>query len=173
MTIYVALLRAINVGGTGKLAMSELRELCGHLGFNGVATYIQSGNVVFASKLGEAAVKKKLEKALEVKMGKAHAVLLRTGPELAEIAQKLPWKEAPGNRVYVHFLEAPPPKDALEKVVAPGGEELRLFGRELFVHYVNGMGDSKLKVPFAAGGTARNFNTVRKLVEMAGALAAT
>ena len=70
MTAFVALLRAVNVGGTGKLPMAELRALCEAAGCTAVTTYIQSGNVVFTSKLAEAKVKAKLERALAVHMGK-------------------------------------------------------------------------------------------------------
>ena len=70
MTAFVALLRAVNVGGTGKLPMSELKAMCEALGFEGVRTYIASGNVVFASRKSEAAVKKALEARLEAYAGK-------------------------------------------------------------------------------------------------------
>lgn len=168
--IHVALLRAINVGGTGKLAMTELRELCEGCGFTSVATYIQSGNVVFRSKLGEAAAKKALEQALARKMGKPFGVLVRSGAELARIAAEQPFPEALPNQLLVMFLDEPPPAGSLDGLVAPGGEEWQLRGRELFLHFPQGMGKSKLKVPFQKIGTGRNLNTVRKLAEMAAAL---
>lgn len=71
MPVYVALLRAVNVGGTGKLAMADLKAVCDELGFAGAKTFIQSGNVVFRSDLPEPAVQAKLEQALAAKMGKA------------------------------------------------------------------------------------------------------
>src|SRR4051812_6603091 len=79
---YVALLRAVNVGGTGKLAMIELRALCEAIGFDAPRTYIQSGNVLFESALPEAKVKATLEKALAKKMGKAPTAIVRTAKEL-------------------------------------------------------------------------------------------
>ena len=76
MPTHIALLRAINVGGTGKLPMTELRALCEELGFANVRTYIQSGNVVFESRLSQARAKAALEAALEARMGRGHAALL-------------------------------------------------------------------------------------------------
>jgi uncharacterized protein (DUF1697 family) len=167
MSIFIALLRAINVGGTGKLPMSELRELCEQAGFAEVKTYIQSGNVVFRSNLSEAKVKSKLERALAEKMGRPHGALLRTEAELETILARNPFPKAAGNRLQIVFLDEAPGKDALLGVKIPGNEELKLEGRELYIHYPDGMGVSKLKVPFAAAGTGRNLNTVVKLAAMA------
>ncbi len=169
MTTFVALLRAVNVGGTGKLPMSELAALCEGCGFSGVATYIQSGNVVFGSALPEKKVKAALESALAKRMGKPVGVAVRTGAELAAVLEANPFKEAAPNRVIVLFLDAPPPRGALDAVKIPGRERLWLRGRELFVHYPDGQGASKLKLPLAREGTGRNLNTVARLAEMASA----
>jgi uncharacterized protein (DUF1697 family) len=170
MTAYVGLLRAVNVGGTGKLPMDRLRALCEEAGSRQVATYIQSGNVVFASALSEEKVKAKLEKALLAEMGKASAVLVRTADEMAEAAAKNPFPEALPNQLLVLFLHVAPPKSAIADVKIPGKEVLKLVGRELYIHFPDGMGQSKLRIPFAAEGTGRNLNTVVKLAEMAKAL---
>lgn len=167
MKTYVALLRAINVGGTGKLAMSDLRQLCQDCGFEDAATYIQSGNVVFRSRLAEAGVKKALEQALTEKMGKPFGVLVRTGKELLDVVDKNPFPKVDPARVLVMFLDEPPPPDSLKTIVIPTREELALEGRELFIHYPDGMGQSKLKMPFQKVGTGRNLNTTRKLAAMA------
>jgi len=167
MAIYVALLRAVNVGGTGKLAMKDLCTLCGDAGFTGARTYIQSGNVVFGSRLAEPGVKAKLEKVLAQKMGKPVGVLVRSGPELESILKRNPFKTLPGNRVLVLFLNDAPARDALAGLKIPGREEVKLDGREVFVHYPDGMGQSKLRIPFAATGTGRNVNTVEKLAALA------
>lgn len=167
MAVHVALLRAVNVGGTGKLPMAELKVLCEHLGFRHVRTYIQSGNVVFTSPLAAAGVKAKLEKALAVKLGKRCAVHVRTAEELEAAVARNPFPDAAPNQLLVLFLDEPPTNDALKTCVVPGRERLELRGRELFVHFPDGQGQSKLKVPFADRGTARNLNTVRKLIEMA------
>jgi uncharacterized protein (DUF1697 family) len=164
---YVALLRAINVGGTGKLAMSDLRQLCQECGFQDARTYIQSGNVVFRSKSAEAAVKKALERALVDKMGKPVGVLIRTASELGTVVDNNPFPGAAPNQVLIVFLDEPPPPDSLEATVIPGREKLTLRGREIFIHFPEGMGKSKLKVPFQKIGTMRNLNTATKLALMA------
>jgi uncharacterized protein (DUF1697 family) len=170
MTAFVALLRAINVGGTGKLPMSELAELCRAAGFADVRTYIQSGNVVFTSKLSELAVKKKLEALLAKKLGKPVGVMVRTADELRAALKSNPFKQAPPNRVLVLFLDEPPARAAFASLTGPDGEEVKLKGREVFVHYPNGQGKSKLKLPLVNLGTGRNINTVSKLAEMAAEL---
>jgi uncharacterized protein (DUF1697 family) len=167
---YAALLRAVNVGGTGKLPMAELRALCEQLGFVDVATYIQSGNVVFRTRFGAARVKKDLERALADKLGKPATVLLRTQAELADTLQALPFEDAPSNRVLVFFFDRSVPKKLVDAVVPPGKEQLVAAGRELFVFFPEGMGKSKLKLPMQKEGTGRNLNTVRKLAAMLDAL---
>lgn len=167
MTSFVALLRAINVGGTGKLAMADLVTLCEKAGFTGVKTYIQSGNVVFRAAGSEAKVKAVLEKAVAAKVGKPVGVLVRTADELEGVLAGNPFPAAAPNRVIVFFLDDAPPRTALKDVKPPGREELELCGREIYVHYPDGQGPSKLKVPLAAVGTGRNLNTVAKLAGLA------
>jgi uncharacterized protein (DUF1697 family) len=167
MAVFIALLRAVNVGGTGMLPMKELSTLCSDLGFKNVRTYIQSGNVVFETALLEKAVKAKLEDALAKRMGKKVDVAVRTPPELQAILKENPFSSSPPAKVAVFFLPTQAPETVLENVVAPGGEEVRLGKREIYVYYPDGMGRSKLKVPFAGQATARNINTVTKLVAMA------
>jgi uncharacterized protein (DUF1697 family) len=169
MTRYVALLRAVNVGGTGKLPMAELRAMCESLGFASVRTYIASGNVVFSSKLTEKAVKTKLERALETYAGKPVGVLIRTAAELAAVLDANPFKSAAPNRTVAIFLDAPPPADTLTGVSGRQTEEIALGTREIYVHYGNGMAKSKLKITAAKTGTARNMNTVATLAEWAAA----
>ena len=127
MTRYIALLRAINVGGTGKLPMSDLRAICEDAGFARVQTYIASGNVLKGN----------------------------------------PFPKAESKHTYAIFLNEPPPADALASVSGQHDEEVRLGKKEIFVHYPTGMGRSKLRIPAAKRGTARNMNTVAKLVELA------
>jgi uncharacterized protein (DUF1697 family) len=167
MTTFVALLRAINVGGTGKLPMAELVQICEGLGFSAVKTYIQSGNVVFRSRAGEGKVKAALHKALADRLGKPVGVLLRRPEDLERVLADNPFADAPPNKVIVVFLDAAPKASAIAEIDPPGGEELALRGRELFIHYPDGQGRSKLKVPLAREGTGRNLNTIAKLVAMA------
>jgi uncharacterized protein (DUF1697 family) len=170
MTTYIALLRAVNVGGTGKLPMADLRAICADAGFTRVETYIASGNVVFFSKAAPAKVKFELEKHLRDYAGKLVAVLVRTASEMQAVLKANPFPKAPPNHIYVIFLDAPPPRDALDRATGVNGEEMRPGKREIYVHYAAGMGQSKLKIPAAKSGTARNMNTVAKLAEMASKL---
>ena len=169
MTAFVALLRAVNVGGTGMLPMKDLQATCVDLGLEDVQTYIQSGNVVFTSQMRERTLKQKLEHAVSEKMGKDIGVLIRTASELRSILEANPFPTANPARVGVVFLPEPAPSGLLNGLVIPGREELRPIGREIFVHYPDGMGRSKLKLPSrAANGTVRNLNTVAKLAAMSG-----
>ncbi|CAG9274714.1 conserved hypothetical protein [Paraburkholderia unamae] len=167
MPVYIALLRAVNVGGTGKLPMPELRAMCEALGFTRVRTYIASGNVVFESRLGEAAVKKKLEQSLDAYAGKPVGVLVRSGAELAGVLEGNPFAAAAPDRTVAIFLDTPPPADALDSATGKQSEEMARGVREIYVHYKDGIGRSKLKIAAAKNGTARNMNTVAKLLEMA------
>jgi len=169
MTTYAALLRAVNVGGTGKLPMSELRAMCASVGFSNVRTYIASGNVVFESKLSEKSVKAKLERCLETYAGKPVGVLVRTGAELAVVLANNPFRSAAPNQTVAIFLDAPPPADLIDSVSGQQTEEIAVGTREIYVYYKDGIARSKLKIPAAGTGTARNMNTVAKLAEWAAA----
>jgi uncharacterized protein (DUF1697 family) len=169
MTRYVALLRAVNVGGTGKLPMTELKSMCDSSGFINPHTYIASGNVVFESKLSEAQVKAKLEKCLATYAGKHVEVMVRTGSEMAAVLAKNPFKSRPANQTVAIFLDEQPSKDALKTITGQASEEVALGAREIYVFYGEGMGRSKLKIPTAKNGTTRNMNTVAKLANWANA----
>jgi uncharacterized protein (DUF1697 family) len=168
MTRYVALLRAVNVGGTGKLAMADLRAMCSEIGLTEVVTYIASGNVMFQSDLDAREVKAALEIRLSAYAGKAVPVMVRDADEIRAVLAENPFDDAPGNKVVVVFLDDAPAADALDQVERANGEMMALGVREIYVHYPDGQGVSKLKIPAAAAGTARNMNTVAKLVEMVG-----
>ncbi|MBS0479111.1 MAG: DUF1697 domain-containing protein [Proteobacteria bacterium] len=171
MPAYVALLRAVNVGGTGKLPMTELAAMCKKAGFERVKTYIASGNVVFASDKSEKAVKAALEKAMHDYAGKPIGVMVRTAAEMAAVAKANPFPNAPGNRVVAIFLDDKPPRGVAEEARHVDGEEIARGKREIYVRYTDhGMAASKLVIPAAKTGTGRNMNTVVKLAEMAAAL---
>ena len=167
MTTFIALLRAVNVGGTGKLPMADLKRLCEVSGFANVETYIASGNVVLDGDGDERAVKVTLETALEAYAGKRIGVLVRTGPEMETVLASNPFPHEPPNRTVAIFLDTPTTTDTLAGIAGQVGEQVALGAREIYVAYGNGMGRSKLKIPAAANGTARNMNTVVKLAEMA------
>ncbi len=169
----VGLLRAVNVGGR-KLPMAELRAMCEAAGFSSVRTYIQSGNVVFGTRGSAAKAKATLEAVLAKYFGGSCRVVMRTAAELEAAIAANPFPEAAPNQLIVLFLDSPPSKaeqQALATWKIPGRERMSLVGPELFVHFPDGMGQSKLKVPFADVGTGRNLNTVRALIEMASAKA--
>jgi uncharacterized protein (DUF1697 family) len=170
MTAWVALLRAVNVGGTGKLAMSELKAMCDELGFASAKTYIASGNVVFAAGKSEAAIKASLEKQLAAYAGKPVGVLIRTAAEMAQVAADNPFPKLAPNRTMALFLDHEPPADTLAGVRGQKDEKIRLGRREIYIHYGEGMATSKLVIPAAKTGTARNMNTVAALAKMAAEL---
>ena len=168
MTSFVALLRAVNVGGTGKLAMRDLEALCRAAGLDDVRTYIASGKVVFRSDCSEAEVKAAIEAGLLAIAGKKVGVLVRTAAEMVGVVAGNPFRDAPGNRVTAIFLDGPPSQAVLDCAVGrASNEELALGKREIYVHYGSGMATTKLRISAAATGTARNMNTVSRLAWMA------
>ncbi len=165
MTKYIALLRAVNVGGVA-LPMADLRSMCSDAGFAHAETYIASGNVVFESKAAPSKVKAELDARLLAYAGKPVGVVLRTAAEMAAVLKANPFSGAE-QHAYAIFLDRRPPRDALKHAAGQSDEEMRLGKREIFVHYPSGMGRSKLRIPAAKAGTARNMNTVAKLAELA------
>jgi uncharacterized protein (DUF1697 family) len=133
MATYVALLRAVNVGGTGKLSMSDLRDLCDGCGFRRVRTYIASGNVVFDAEGEEAQVQTKLQSALEVYVGKPLGVVVRNAAEMAAVLASNPYPTRPSNLVHVIFLDAAPPSDVLAGISGRVDEEIAQGLREIYV----------------------------------------
>jgi uncharacterized protein (DUF1697 family) len=167
MSSFVALLRAVNVGGTGKLPMSDLKDICAELGFGAVRTYIASGNVVFTSRKSEAAIKAALQKRLEAYACRPVGVLVRTATEMAEIFADNPFPRAAPNRTMAVFLDRAPPADTLAGIRGQRDEQIQLGRREIYIHYGEGMAKSKLIISAAKTGTARNMNTVATLARMA------
>lgn len=167
MKMFVALLRGINVGGNNILHMAELKSICEQIQFQNVHTYIQSGNVIFESALTEAKVWKKLEDALESRMDKPIAINIRSIDDLDLIISNNPFPMFNPSQVGVLFLKQRVPVDMLKSLKIPGGEQVKLSGREIYIYYPDGMGHSKLKFPKTAeSGTIRNINTVSKLAEL-------
>jgi uncharacterized protein (DUF1697 family) len=161
----IALFRAINAGIT--LQMSDLRRVAAELGLANPRTYIASGNLLFDGDRPDAEVKPLLETRLTEHTGKPVTLTLRTAEELAAAAAANPFPNASGNRVYATFLDEPPPASALTNHKHRTVEEIALGPREIYVHYPEGMGRSRLVIPAASTGTARNMNTVAKLAELA------
>lgn len=172
---HVVLLRAINVGGTGKLPMADLRRMLEALGCTDVRTYIQSGNVVvraparLAKRLSSA-----LPDAIEAERGFRPPVLTRTEAELRAVLANNPFVEVTEpKQLHVAFLGEAPAKDrALDPARSPG-DRFALRGRELYLHLPNGVGRTKLDNGYlertlGTTTTVRNWRTVTTLVEMLG-----
>ena len=164
MATYAAFLRAINVGGTGKLPMADLRDLCEGLGLRRVQTYVQSGNVVFRTRKGATRVQGELERALAERMDKPVPVLLRSEAELGALVERNPFPEAAPNRLLIYLTDAVIDEAAVTTCPTPGGERLQLGERAIYVWYPEGQGRSKLKVPHVQGATARNLRTLTKVL---------
>jgi uncharacterized protein (DUF1697 family) len=143
MTAYVALLRAVNVGGR-QLAMADLKAVADALGLDHARTFIASGNLLFASGKSEAALKTALEGALTAHMGKAVEVMIRTAAEMADAVAANPFVSEPANRVAAIFFDEPPAAAAIDGARNVADERLALGRREIYVHYPSGQGRSKL-----------------------------
>jgi uncharacterized protein (DUF1697 family) len=183
MTTFVSLLRGINVGGNKQIRMELLRAVYESLGLAAVRTHLQSGNVVFREdERGAARLPARLEHAIEKRFAFRPAVVVRTGAELREVVGRNPFPdeaERDPSHLLVMFLAAPPRKPAEARLAEAnvGPEKFRLSGRELYLYYPNGVGRSKLtnaviEKRLATVGTARNWNTVTKLLELVEALEA-
>lgn len=177
MSTYVALLRAVNVGGRGKVAMADLRGWCDDIGFKDAVTYIQSGNVVFSAPVtDEERLSVALADRIEAGCGVRTSVIVRPASEMAELAGSNPFL-VPGaepRRLHVAFLADAP---AAERVAAldpdrSPPDSFVVSGRHVYLSYPNGSGRSKLTNEYlertlSTVATARNWNTVTRLVELA------
>ena len=183
MSVIISMLRGVNVGGHNRIKMDELRAVYQSLGLRDAQTYIQSGNVVCrADKRDLATVCTRIEKGIERNFGFRPGVIVRTATELREVIVRNPFAKRSGidaSRLLVSFLASSPAADALDKVlkIKCKPEELRVSGRELFIYFPNGMARPKLSLAtvertLKISSTGRNWNTVRKLLEMAEALEA-
>jgi uncharacterized protein (DUF1697 family) len=181
MAVFIALLRAVNVGGTGKLPMQDLKAACENAGLRQVSTYIASGNVVFDTDKSAAAVKTLITDLLRDRFGltKNHALICTPG-RLAKVIAGNPFAAAAAKRpnlLMVSFLDGLPQPGAADALAAyKGPERLRLAGDHLYIDYAQGIARSKLTPAFLdkalkVPATGRNWNTTNKLLEMARALA--
>jgi uncharacterized protein (DUF1697 family) len=177
MTRHVALLRGINVGGRGLIAMSDLRAMLGQLGMDDCQTLLQSGNVVLGSprQAGER-LEQWLERETAKRLGVACDYVVRSAKEWWTIIAKNPFPaaaKADPSHLLVMCLKDAPAKAALAELTAAiqGPEQLRAVGRELYLVYPAGIAKSKLsgaliERKLKTRGTARNWNTVLKLAAM-------
>jgi uncharacterized protein (DUF1697 family) len=179
-TMYAALLRGINVGGSRKVPMAELRALMEGLGYDSVRTYLQSGQATFASDHGdEDSLAAELAGAIEKRFGFAVDVIVRDHAYLKAIADACPFPaaELEAKQLHVTYFSAPVDAERFAEIdqAAYLPEEFRLGDRALYLYAPNGLGRSKLaehlsKRRLSKGviATSRNWNTVLKLVEMTG-----
>jgi uncharacterized protein (DUF1697 family) len=186
MASHVALLRGINIGGRNKIAMTELREVVTSLGYTGVTTYIQSGNVLFTAPDTDCArLASALESAIADAFGVASSVVVLSRDRLAQILAGNPYPDEPNPKlVHVVFLNAELPPDLLDRIkaaesaaAAKGSRDtVTPAGQVLFVHTPDGYGTSELaqmlfRIVGAPGrtgiaATARNWATSTKLLSL-------
>jgi uncharacterized protein (DUF1697 family) len=176
MPAYIALLRAVNVGGTGKLPMADFRKLLQDLGFRNVETYIQSGNAVFDAPGSAAKVTTAIAAGLEKLIGNPVGVLVRTHEQLAQIIAANPYATeaaADGARVHAVFLSGVPAESVIPGLAKIPARRDRYHhsGDTLYLHLPDGAGESKFTAKtldrlFGVTTTARNWNTVLKLHAM-------
>jgi uncharacterized protein (DUF1697 family) len=174
---YVALLRSVNVAGHGRIAMDELRASFDALGYADVTTYIQTGNVLFSTgSRSESALAAAIEQRLAEDFGNAPAVLIRSVADLRRVGVSSPYAQAGAvkARHHVTFLATVPSKAALDALRLPpsGHDELVVDGKEVYVHTPDGYANTKYTGTFlerrlGVVSTARNWNTVSKLCELA------
>lgn len=180
MTTIISLLRGVNVGGNRLVKMAELVDLYKSLRLAGPRSHIQSGNVIFGTTEGDLeGLARRIEEAIERKFGMRSDVILRTSDEMKKVIESNPFAgrlEIPPNKLVVTFLTSAPGPEAQDtlRALPPAPEEFHLTGRDLYAYYPNGMSGSK--TPQSAidratkvRGTARNWNTVTKLYELAAA----
>jgi uncharacterized protein (DUF1697 family) len=178
MSVVISLLRGINVGGNRKIKMDALRALYESLGLSNVQSYVQSGNVIFKTKERNLIrLTKRIEDAIEKTFGFHSHVIVRTHAELRDAIARNPFARRTGiepGKLLVTFLAGSPTAEAVEKFrkIKADPEEMHVDGRELYIYFPNGAGRSKL--PWASveklvgvTGTARNWNSVMKMLEIA------
>jgi uncharacterized protein (DUF1697 family) len=186
MPVVICMLRGINVLGRNKIKMEELRSVCGSLKLRNVVTYIQSGNVVFHTDEADLiALAEKIQAAIGKKFGFKPAIMLRTLEEWRitikrnPFAKRLAAKKDPLNPSFllVNFLGIDPGHGARKKAhaVDTSPEELRIIGREAYIYFPKGQGQTTMSWPaieriLKTSGTGRNWNTVLKMLELAESL---
>lgn len=175
MMAYLALLRGINLGSRNKIAMPQLRSLFVDLGHQDVATYVQSGNVVFTSSLSASEIAPAIERGISDTFGLSISVVLRTRTELKRVAAGNPFlrKGTDFTSLHVMFLADAPSKQAVNSLDPDRSpaDKFEVRGREIYLHYPNGAGRSKLTIDYferllKTSATARNWNTVTKILKL-------
>ncbi len=166
MTSFVALIRAVNVSGTGKLPKEDLKAMGEACGFGKVRTFINSGNLLFESGLAEADVKERMERQIAAFFGKPVPVFVRSASEMAEAVERDPFTDDKPSRRYAHFIDEAPVPAMLDEARDVAGERIALGPRLLYVSYGEGIGKTRLKLPSVKQGTARNMNSVARIAQL-------
>jgi uncharacterized protein (DUF1697 family) len=163
-----AFIRGINVGGHRPVAMGDLRRALGSLGLGDVRTLLQSGNVVFTTAQTATRLRPAIETAFVQQLGLDTTVILRTEPEMKKVVARNPFAGAEGVKLHVVFLAGKPSAAAVSKLdperFAP--DEWVVDGKHVYVWYPNGAGRSKLRLELGTPATARNWNTVTKVLAL-------
>ncbi len=173
MGVYVALLRGVNLGPTRKISMPQLRGLATELGYEDVATYIASGNLIVSTDRPAETIEHELMAAIEATFAHRVDVTVRTPAQLERVLAANPYPDGNPSLVTVAFLTGPVASTAADKVaaLAVAGERHTFGDREIYVDYAHGIGKSKLAAKFSAAvgvsATVRNVRTVAKLLELA------
>ena len=178
MPVVICMLRGVNVGGHNRVKMDDLKKLCTSLKLRDPQTYVQSGNIVFSTDERDLdKLRKSLESAIHKKFGFHSDVILRSAKDLREVVAGNPFakrKDIHPGKLLVTFFSADPGEAARKqaRAIKTDPEELFIEGREAYVYFPNGAGRSKLNwslIPktLKVQGTARNWNSVTKLLEMA------
>jgi len=177
MNVIISLLRGVNLGSHHKIKMDALRVLYESLKLRDPQTYVQSGNVIF--RTGErdlVLLARRIEEAIERKFGFRSDVILRSASELKGVVRRNPFaarRDIEPGKLLVTFLPRDPGPEMRAEVcrIKAEAEEVRIGDRELYIYYPDGMGRSKLaraiEKALKKSGTARNWNTVTKLLEIA------
>jgi uncharacterized protein (DUF1697 family) len=175
MHTYISMLRGINVSGQKMIKMAELKAMYESLHYANVATYIQSGNVVFRSRSDDPhSIATSIEKAIEKSFGFSVTVILRQPAEFRKVIDKCPFLGAAledETRIYVTFLKsrpAPALVKALALVTKPGKDVYQIAGSEIYLHCPNGYGKTQFSNTYFekqlnVSATTRNWNTVQTL----------
>jgi uncharacterized protein (DUF1697 family) len=172
MTRYVALLRGINVGGSNKISMPQLRAMAESLGYQSVSTYINSGNLLFTSAKSSEALAEEIQQAIKAEFGRPIDVTVRDLDQLRAVLAANPFPDGNPSQVTVAFLTKRAAPTAREKVadLAKDYEPFTFAGTEVYVNYTHGLGNSLLAERFSkavgVSATVRNIRTVAKIAEM-------
>ncbi|MDF2942194.1 MAG: hypothetical protein K0S01_1052 [Herbinix sp.] len=181
MTIYIALLRGINVGGKNMIKMTELKRMFETLGLSQVETYIQTGNIIFESNEKEAVLRDKIEYEIEKSFGASVAVVLRTGAELEQLIKDCPFSQdeiahaetvnTEGESFYVCLMPQAPLLEKSEYLnkYRTEGDEFQIINRDMYILLHHSIRNSKLAINLAkldVPATTRNWKTMNKLYSL-------